>query len=241
VVSDHALYVLRAGAADSPQLLWRAAYDRGPARKPGQFAQGSGTTPTFFGPTSGAEYVAIVDNASPLEHLLVYSVAGPATPVCALTLPAPTGYGTEASPIGSGRSVFVSSTYGYTYPALPAGAGPSVPPQAPITGGMTRVDLDQSASGCHVVWTNRVRSSALPKLSLRDRLIYTFARTMPLGPSLSSPLDVYQYTVVSPDTGAVLAQQPVAVGTDTLQMAGTLAPGGVLYQGFVGGILRVAR
>ncbi|MFD0331903.1 hypothetical protein ACFQZC_36455 [Streptacidiphilus monticola] len=103
-------------------------YDRGPGRKPGQLSWGTGATPSFFGPGDGTEYVTITDNAAPHENLLVYRVAGGPTPVC--TTPVLTQYaasGTEDAVIASGSSVFVTDTYGYPYPALPAGAPPASP------------------------------------------------------------------------------------------------------------------
>lgn len=57
---------------DGVRTVWRQAYDRGEARKPGQLSHGSGSTPTFFGDRTGAEFVVITDNASPRENLLVY-------------------------------------------------------------------------------------------------------------------------------------------------------------------------
>lgn len=94
--------------------------------------------------------------------------------MCAVPVLGEGGSGSENSPVGIGRSVFVASTYGYPYPALPEGAGPAVPPSAPFTGGMTRVDV--ADDGCHVVWENRVRSAAVPRLSTADGALYTVAR-----------------------------------------------------------------
>jgi hypothetical protein len=237
VVSDHALYLFATDAQCKPRQLFRAVYDRGPARKPGQLSHGSGTTPTFFGPFTGAEYLTIVDNASPLEHLLVYAANASGRPICELTLPAPTGNGTEMSPIAIGRSIFVTSSYGYPYPVtLPE---PSVPPQDTITGGITRVDLDRT--GCHVVWTNHVHSAALPKLSRHDGNIYTIERTFLVDASSPSPMDSYQYTVISAASGSVLFQQPVGVGTDTLEISGSITRGQVYWQGFLGGLFRISR
>lgn len=242
VVTSHALYLLNVDAGGAPKIVWRAPYDRGPARKPGQLSHGSGTTPTFFGPATGTEYLAILDNASPLAHLLVFLSAGPASPVCAIELPTPTGLGTENSPIGSGRSVIVASSYGYPYPAYPPHAGTSVPASAPISGGMARIDLATNGSGCSLIWTNPVHSAAVPKLSLADGLVYTIERQMVLASGMPSALDAYSYTTIAATTGQVTAQQTIAVSTlqDTLQFAGTIAPGGVLYQGTITGMLRIA-
>ena len=174
VATDHALYELHAGRDGRPHVVWRRAYDRGPARKPGQLSWGTGATPTYFGPRTGAEYLAIVDNASPTEHLMVYRssakgsrrAAKPGSVVCRTPVLSAFGSGTENSPIGSGRSVIVASTYGYPYPAYPDHAGESVPASAPFTGGMARVDVRRRGRGCITRWESAVRSAAVPKLSL---------------------------------------------------------------------------
>ena len=59
-----ALYRLGRDAA-GPTVRWRAPYDRGSERKPGQLSQGSGTPPT---PVAGG-LVAITDNANPTMHV----------------------------------------------------------------------------------------------------------------------------------------------------------------------------
>ncbi|MDB4975601.1 MAG: hypothetical protein JWN48_3942 [Myxococcaceae bacterium] len=239
VVSDHALYLFSVDEHGRPQLRSRAAYDRGPARKPGQLSYGSGSTPTFFGPRTGSELLTITDNADPVTHLLVFHASDLTQPVCELSLPAPAGDGSENSPIGSGRSVFVASTYGYPYPALPAGEQASVPSSAPVLGGMTRVDVSPDLQTCAVVWQNQVHSAAVPKLSLADRLIYTVERKLWLASGMASALDSFAYTVIDPESGAVAFQQVLPNTADTLQLAGTLAQGRVLYQGTITGILRI--
>ena len=72
VASTSALYLFQSGSS-GPQEVWREAYDRGPARKPGQLSWGTGATPAFFGPNTGYEYLTITDNAYPQENILVYS------------------------------------------------------------------------------------------------------------------------------------------------------------------------
>jgi hypothetical protein len=235
VVTDHALYVLTADPGGPPRVVWRQPYDRGPARKPGQLGWGSGATPTFFGPGDGTGYVTITDNAVPRPNLLVYR-SDDGRPVCATPVLGPGPDGTENSPVGSGRSVFVAGTYGYPYPALPDDAGPSEPAEAPFTGGVTRVDVRPGGDGCDVRWTVPVRSATVPRLSLADRLLYTVLRT-PGDP------EGFAFAAVDPATGAVLATQPLGAGFafDTLQQVGTITPDGVLYQGTVTGLVRVSR
>jgi hypothetical protein len=239
VVTDRALYLLRAGQDGAPEQVFRAEYDRGSARKPGQLSHGSGSTPTFFGPSSGAEYIAILDNARPAMHLLVFHARTGGQLACSIALPLPTGHGSESSPIGVGRSVIVSSSYGYPYPALPEGIGASEPAVAPLSGGMTRVDLDDGPEGCKVVWSNTVRSAAVAKLSLADNLIYTFERTPLSDDGVADLFDRYAYLTVDALTGAVAYRQELPDLADTLQLAGMIGRDGALYQGTVLGFVRV--
>ncbi|MDH6117928.1 hypothetical protein ABH930_005215 [Kitasatospora sp. GAS204A] len=242
VATDHALYLLSEAPDGTPVIDWRAPYDRGPGRKPGQLSWGTGATPSFFGPGDGTEYVTITDNAAPHEHLLVYRVAGGPAPVCTTpVLTSTSASGTEDAVIASGRSVFVTNTYGYPYPALPAGAPASVPASANFDGGLSRVDLD--ADGCHVVWNSGVKSAALPRLSLADGKIYTVTVSGPTGLLGSDTFASYAYAVLDPATGAQLSSVPIGIGLlyNPLQMTGTTAPDGTLYQGTETGVLRFTR
>lgn len=240
VTTDHALYLLGVDADGNPIIRWRNAYDRGPARKPGQLSRGSGSTPTFFGPSAGAEYLTITDNAVPQENLLVYDAAT-GSPVCSVPVLPIGASGTENSPIGSGRSVYVASTYGYPYPTTPPDAGPSDPASADFAGGMTRVDVRADGSGCDTVWTDSVRSAAVPRLSTSTGQITTIARANPLGGTSTSELDRYSYTVINAATGAVVDSRLVGIGVawDTLQTVGTIDPSHVYYQGTISGLIRI--
>ncbi|MEU4657655.1 hypothetical protein AB0G32_27610 [Streptomyces sp. NPDC023723] len=242
VTTTHATYLLTAAADGTPKVIWRKPYDRGTARKPGLLSWGSGSTPTFFGPGTGTEYVTIVDNADDAAHLEVYRTSD-GSEVCRIpVLAAAGGPGSENSPVAVGRSVFVAGTYGYPYPAVPEGAGDSVPASADFTGGLTRVDVDADGAGCATVWDNTLRSAAVPKLSTADGLLRTVLRD-PLVPGTrgTSLLDPYRYAEIDPATGTVVRAARVGVGAlyDTLQMAGTVTPDGAYLQGTVTGVLRV--
>lgn len=243
VASDHAVYLFDLDGRGRPVQRWRHAYDRGPARKPGQLSWGTGSTPTFFGPTDGADYVAIVDNGDPEVHLVVIGTAGDraGTQICAPTVLREGGPGSENSPIGAGRTVVVTSTYGYQYPRLPADAGPSRPTSAPFEGGMTRVDVRADDTGCDVVWDADVASVAVPKLSTSDGAILTITRPPDTdGATSSSGSGRYSSTVISTVDGRVLASRELPAGmSDPLQLAGTLGPDHVLYQGTLGAVLRI--
>lgn len=257
VTTDHATYLFTADAAGAPTVLWREEYDRGTARKPGQLSWGSGASPTFFGPARGDEYLAITDNADAQESLVVYRAATGQT-VCEVPIFTPGSSGTEDSPIGSGNSVFLTSTYGYPYPALPEGAGPSTPAMAPIAGGMTRIDVNAAGDGCATVWESDIRSSAVPRLSIADGLLYTVTRDPlvpgavagsadlridePMAAMATGVLDSYFYTAVDAETGEVRARQHIGstAAVDTLEMVGMITPDRVMYQGTITGLLRIA-
>lgn len=226
ITTDHALVLVRADARGAIRTVWRRAYERGPARKPGQLTHGSGATPTFLGSRTGGELVAITDDASPREHLLVYR-SDTGRLVCRRPLFRSGASGTENSPIGLGSSVYVASTYGYPYPA--GTDGPSEPASAPIAGGLERVDL--TADGCRTRWRSDVASAAVPRLSRAERVIYTVIRD---GQS-------YALGRISPRTGRVLSSQPIGVGpaSDTLQMVGTILPDRTLLQGTMTGFVAV--
>nr|WP_099907565.1 hypothetical protein [Streptomyces sp. TLI_171] len=244
VATDHALYLLGQAADGTPVVQWRAAYDRGPGRKPGQLSWGTGATPSFFGPGDGTEYVTLTDNAAQHENLLVYRVDGGPAPVCSVpVLTKWAASGTEDAVIASGRSVFVTNTYGYPYPALPEGAPASVPSSASYQGGLARVDLDGSGVGCSTVWESDVKSAALPRLSVGDGKIYTVTVSGPTDSVGAQTFASYAHAVIDPATGARLAGSTFGIGLlyNPLQMTGTTAPDGTLYQGTETGVLRIAR
>ena len=241
VATDHALYLLRAARrrGGRPLIVWRAAYDRGSARKPGQLSQGTGSTPTFFGPRTGWEHLAIVDNADGIEHLRVFGV-GHGRSLCDLPVLPAGASGSENSPVGAGRDVIVASTYGYPYPAVPDDAGPAVPATAPFAGGITRIDVRRR--GCATRWTQALRSAAVPKLSLADGLIYTTARRSLEGGTDTGPLDTFDAVTVDLANGEVRSRSQLGAtaADDTLQLAGNIGPGRVIWQGTISGVLRIA-
>ena len=231
VVTDRATYLLTAGRRGKVRVEWRRGYDRGPARKPGQLSHGSGATPTFFGPRTGHEYVAITDNARPLEHLIVYRAKSGRT-VCRAPIFGADNSGTENSTVGWRNQLYVASTYGYPYPATPDGAGEAEPASADFVGGMQRFRV--GPRGCKAVWTQGTRSAAVPRLSTGEGVLYTVTR---------SAAQVYRLARISPRTGEVLSETTLGAGplADTLQMVGTILPDGTLLQGSIGGVSAVRR
>lgn len=172
---------------------------------------------------------------------MVVSVASGAV-LCTTPVLTSSGPGSENSPDRRRPNVVAANTNGYPYAAVPEDAGPAVPPTAPFTGGMTRVDVRPDASGCDVKWDHTVRSAAVPKQSLADKTITTTTRHDPLGDEHEAGvLDKYFYAVVDPETGALLTERFIWATTalDPIQTAGTTAPGRVVYQGTVTGITRI--
>lgn len=227
VVTDKALYVADASAG----ILWRQEYDRGSARKPGNFAWGSGTTPTIF---RDDEYVAIADNADEGISLIVRSMDN-GDLICKLALFSEDNSGTENSFIGYGNTLVIASTYGYEYPAYPEGTEASVPEEAPFVGGMVAVTVQDGS--CSVQWENDVRSTAVPKLSTADNLIYTFELC-----DDSGLIDKRCFVAIDFETGETITSTQVPLNWllgDTLQQAGNVGSDQTFWQGDIDGILRV--
>ncbi len=230
VASDHALYLFRAHRDAPPHVVWREAYVRGTGIRPGQLTDGTGTAPTFFGPT-GDQYVTIIDNAVPQEHVVVYRV-DPASSrnrlVCAVPVFAPGASATENTSVGIGFTVIASSTAGYNF------MNPTGP--VPLPGGLARIDVRQDQAGCGVVWADSLPSDAVPKLSVRGGNLYTFGRTV------AGSTATYSFDVIDARTGRVLSDRTVGAGPayETLQLPPMLAPDGTLFESTVAGIIRVA-
>ncbi|WP_425299468.1 hypothetical protein [Nocardia farcinica] len=231
VLTARALYEMRADDTGTPVVRWRRDYAAGAARKPGQLAPGSGTTPTYFGP--GDSWVAIVDDAERPE-LLVFR-ADDGAPVCRMPAFETSGQGTENSPMAWGTSLVVPSTYGFAYPPM-ATSGPSDPPNATFVGGMTRIDVTES--GCHRVWESTDRMASLPRLSRADGLIHGLAYG-PVGPV--QQLGPVYYTAVDFHTGERRAHRQVGFAPldEPLQLTGTIAPDGSYWQATIGRMLKI--
>ncbi len=112
IVSDGALYRFDATPAGAPSITWRAPYANTGTKKPGQTQAGSGTTPTLM----GSQYVAITDNADPMNIVVLRrakTVTG-TRQVCTHPVFGPGAGSTDQSLIGTGRSMVVENNYGYS-------------------------------------------------------------------------------------------------------------------------------
>lgn len=165
IVSDHAIYALKADAEGTPQILWRESYDRGTVRKLGVATQGSGTTPTLI----DDEYVTIADNADEQVHLLVLhrdpDFEGERL-ICRVPLFNKGQSATEISMIAYNRSIIIGNTYGY-WNAIQQKEWDDV------VGGISRIDIREDESGCDIKWTSPETSpSGVGKLSIGNGLLY---------------------------------------------------------------------
>jgi hypothetical protein len=163
VVSDHAMYRFDLGPSGVPVITWRHPYDRGSRKKPGQLAQGSGTTPTLM----GGDLVAITDNADPRMDVVVYRRSDGAF-VCSAPVFAAGASDTENSLAAVGNSLFVENNYGYQGPQSTL-LGKTTSP------GVARVDVVDGV--CSVAWTSQeIAPTSVPKASLADGLLYVYTK-----------------------------------------------------------------
>jgi hypothetical protein len=113
--------------------------------------------------------------------------------------------------------------------AAPDDAGPAVPPSAPFTGGMTRVD---------VAVTNPVVTSSGTTRSALDRDHHS-AQSAWRSTRFATDRQVLLRRGRSGDRCIADREVGATTAADPIQTAGTTAAGGVLYQGAVTGILRI--
>lgn len=226
IVSDHALYRFDAGRRGEPVVTWREAYDRGTRQKPGQFSQGSGTTPTVM----GRDFVAITDNADPRMQVLVYRraarVVGPRLVTAVPVFGAYEG-ATENSLVATDRSIVVENNYGYFSFQATVGGRTTTP-------GLARIDLDASGQG-HLVWTSAERvPSLVTKASTASGLVYTYTKDP--GPGTT---DAWYFTAIDFRTGRTVWKRLAGTGLlyNNHYSGLHLGPDGTIYVGVGGGIV----
>ena len=217
VVTDKAMYKFRAGKNLVPKLVWRMRYRNSGISKPGQINAGSGTTPTLIGPltnhrpTSTPAYVAITDNADPMD-VVVYRTgdrlhAHQHRLVCQVPVFRKGASADENSLISMGRSLIVENNYGYVlqkFNDVIAG-GIKIGGNLGLLSspGMDRIDIAANGSGCRIVWrNNQIRTpSAVAKGDTANGLIYTFQKIRDPG---SPGAGVWYWTAVDYRTGRVV-------------------------------------
>ena len=226
IVSDAALYRFDATAAGAPAVTWREVYPNSGIHKPGQSGPGSGTTPDVM----GSQYVAIADNADPMQ-VVVYKRAKQVKGsrlVCAQPVFGPGAGATDNSLLTAGRSIVVENNYGYSGLTATTNGATSQP-------GMERVDIDSDGRGCHTVWRNDERApSVVPKLSLATGLVYAYTK-----PPTTNGTDPWYFTAMDWRTGQVIYKRlaGTGIGFNNNWAPVTLGPDGTAYVGALGGLV----
>jgi hypothetical protein len=227
VVTDTALYRLDARRG-KVRRSWRREYDDSGIHKPGQSDAGSGTTPTVI----GRRYVAITDNADPMQ-VVVYRRAREISgkrKVCEEPVFEPGAGATDQSLIGIRRSIVTENNYGYSGVSATENGGVTEP-------GLQRVDIDRDRRGCHTVWRSEERApSVVPKLSLGAGLVYTYTK-----PPDSDDEDPWYFTAIDFRTGETVFKQltGVGLGHNNNYAPVSIGPDGTAYVGALGGLVRV--
>jgi hypothetical protein len=241
IVTDRALYRFDARKGSVAET-WRVAYENSGVAKPGQSDAGSGTTPTIL----GRNYVAIADNADPMQVVVVRRAAEPKSDrrkgkrrrrggryrvACRQPVFEPGAGSTDQSLIVAGRSIVVENNYGYTGPL-------SVEQGRTTTPGLERVDLRKRGKGCRTVWhSEETAPSVVPKLSLANGLVYTYTK-----PPRNDSADVWYLTAIDFHTGETVWRRlaGTGLGFNNNFAPVTLTPDGTAYVGVLGGIVRFA-
>ncbi len=227
IVSDHAMYALRADAQGTPVILWREEYDRGSYRKTGLATQGAGTTPTLI----GDDYITVTDNADGRVNLLVWKRRPEFNGerlVCKVPLFEPGRSATEISMIAYDRSIIIENTYGY-WNAL------QQTEWEPVVGGISRIDIRDDDSGCEPVWSSPERSpSGVGKLSAGNGLVY-FYTFMPQGTGENA----WYLTALDARKGRTVFKILTGAGANYDVNWGplTIGPDGTLYASAKGGFI----
>jgi hypothetical protein len=143
-------------------VLWQTQYENTGG---GVLDEGSGTTPTLFGPND--EWVAITDNSDPQLHLNVHDRTTGIRACQADVFPSGMG-AVENSPIGYGNSIAIINNYGWSgFFSDPRTMEPGYE--------MVRVVPDAgSPTGftCVNDWFQLVTSATVPMLSTQTGLVY---------------------------------------------------------------------
>ncbi len=225
VDTNEKLYRFTAGARGVPKISWQVRYPNNGAKKPGQLDAGTGTTPVLL---DGGRDVAINDNANPMD-VMVYRTASKVArrTVCRVPVFKRGQSADENAFIGAGRSILVEDNYGYDMPTDTEGG-------AVTAAGLARVDIAASGRGCRVVWTNTNVHvpSVVSKLSLRNGLVYTYAKD----PGASDP---WYWTALDFRTGRLVYQAlaGTGIGYNNNYAGIAISPGGSEYVGALGGIV----
>lgn len=225
VVTQRALYRLRARADGTPEVIWREPVPAGMRdARAGRVHEGSGTPPAIV----AGGYVAVADAVNP-PRLLVARIGGADDRrlACSVPLFRPSPGSVEAQLVVAGRSVVVANAYGYENPLTTEGGRTT-------TGGLARVIVGKR--GCRTAWTSRlITPSVNAVVSRRTGLLYTVEK--PAG----FP-DAWNLAAIDWRTGEVRFRALAGEGLGFNSNGGAMAlgPDGMAYAGSFGGVTRWA-
>lgn len=196
IATTHALYVLNL-KNKQPRIVWQAEYNRGNKVKPGQLSWGTGSSPSFFGPKDGYEYLTILDNGTEGKRLNIYNSKTGKLLASELAFEGEIEQGSENSPIAFGNSVIIASTYGFPYPA----SSLATDEVGELKSGVQRFDLNENGKGAKSIWFNKdIRSTSVPKLGKDSNHIHLIAE--------DKNEDQF-YTEIDVNTGKVAKQEKI--------------------------------
>ena len=215
VVTNRRMLALHARRDGTPVVDWSKIYKNSGLSKPGQFDDGSGTTPTLL---SGG-YVAITDNADPMNVVAYRTNDG--RKVCEQPV-----FGKGAS--SNENSLIVENNYGYDIVGFQTGDVQSQP-------GMARIDINRDGKGCRIIWrSSEVIPSVISKASIATGLIHTYTRSVdPNG------VQAWYWTAIDYHTGLTRYKQLAGTGPqwNNHYAALSIGPDGTEYvSGFPGGV-----
>jgi hypothetical protein len=226
IVTDRGMYRFDPAHDGSPMVTWREAYQNIGIVKPGQTEDGSGTTPNLM----GANYVAITDNADPMDvvaYRRAKRVSGSRV-LCTVPVFSAGSSSTDNSLIGTGRSIIVENNYGYTGPAATLNG-------ASTAQGIERVDINKEGTGCTPVWYSTERApSAVPKLSLAAGLLYAYTK-----PPRTDGIDAWYLTALSFRSGETVYERlaGTGLGYNSNYAPVSVGPDATVYVGALGGLV----
>ena len=226
VVTDEALYRLRARRGKVREQ-WRRGYPNDGQVKPGQTQAGSGTTPTLM---AGGRLVAITDNADPVNVMAFRRAVDPKRRrlVCKEAIFEENASATDQSLVGTGRSIIAENNHGYSI-ANTEGGDTTEP-------GLQRIKVKRGLRGCRTVWrSDEIAPSVVPKVSARTGLVYTY--TKPPGTMLEDP---WYLTALDYRTGETAWKRLAGdgLGFNNNYAPITIGPGGRIYLGVLGGMVK---
>ena len=253
IATTHAIYVLNLKNC-KPEISWKAEYDRGTKVKPGQLSWGTGSSPSFFGPKSGYEYLTLLDNGTEGTHLNIYNSENGNLIASELAFDGDPEQGSENSPIAFGNSVIIASTFGFPYPA----SSSATDEKGVLKNGVQRFDVNDDGKGAKAIWYNKeIRSTSVPKMGKDSGKIHFISegekedqfyteldfKTGKIARKVKIDLDPYS---VVPNASQLSTTQKkemlnrIGNPFNPMQMAPLFDGNGKIYQGTKLGILKIA-